>query len=551
MLNSYKKVLPALSILAWLCFLQTPAEATRSFTIAQTPSSVEYPIGATQPITFQVTNNSTAGETITTVRFNVSNTYTLLPNPEVFVQPTGWNCVRSSNTRITCTASSAAYYILPNSSYNFTFNINSAALSTDYTTGLSSANARFSGSTTWRTPNSTTSSWTWKSLLMTLVPAPTSVGNGCQFTLTMSVTNKTSVALTAIAPVPSPRTTATTTNASVNNPTPSPNPPSLNLNAGATGTITWTYTLTGAAGGAVSFNACASTTGSCTTVSGTSRTSSSVTSGTVNLSTAVCGFNIISFTNNPACLYAGDTATFVMVVSNTTGAALSNVAPSALVSVLTGSAAFGAFTGPVPASIATVNTGATGTFTWTAPVAGNPNDSYAVQGYATATGGIVSSTVTSTVQDVDGYNIIPNTVNPATTNAGSSNAEIIWSITNWACYNINQVSITVPGGWTLNDAYAIVTNTTGTQQVEWPPVGTTFTASIATDRIPPSGKGGSFSLFFSQTPSTTGNYTFNVTITDDAPTPVTKIIPTTVVVSPFNTGSLNSTNTGLWFENIR
>jgi hypothetical protein len=95
-----------------------------------------------------------------------------------------------------------------------------------------------------------------------------------------------------------------------------------------------------------------------------------------------------------------------------------------------------------------------------------------------------------------------------------------------------------------------VTNTLGAQVDTWnPPVGTTFTSPNATDRIPPGGISGEFSLFFSYTPTATGNYNFDVTITDAVG--VVRVKPSLVTVNPFKTGVLNDTGTGVWQEDVR
>ena len=83
--------------------------------------------------------------------------------------------------------------------------------------------------------------------------------------------------------------------------------------------MVWVYTLTGNVGNTVQFTACASTGASCTSVSGTSRTSTSFTSSAVSVASGLsCGLTA-AITNNPACLFTGGTATFVMTVTNTTG----------------------------------------------------------------------------------------------------------------------------------------------------------------------------------------------------------------------------------------
>jgi hypothetical protein len=552
--NSSKKKSVLFFVCAMLCLWHTPAEAARRFSVTQLTTPAEFPMGAAQSLTFTVGNTSTgsnSSETITRVQFNVSGNYSYFPPQTIAV--TGWTCSLSRSSggnyrRITCSANTWGDRIAAGNSQNFTFKIiNRTTLTTDRNDALSSVVASFlSGRRTRTVSNNNQGQWTWKSLLMTLVPSSTTVGNNCQFTLTMTVTNKTSGTLNNITSVPSARPTASTTSANVNNPPATP--ASLNLTAGTTGTITWTYTLTdtGAPGGSVYFTACASTNNSCSTNSGTSRTSATVSSVSVTInSSLVCGFTISSFTNNPVCLYSGDIATFVMTVSNTTGATLNNVVPSAIVSVITGSAAIGSFTPTTQPPISIPN-GATGTFTWTAPVTGDPNATYAVQGYAT-NGVLSTATATSTVQDVDGYN-----VSAGTTNADSSDAEITWTIENWACSNINQVSISIPGGWTFeDDGYALVTNLALVDDDFWtrPAGSTTFTAQAAADRVPSGGNTGSYFLLFSQTPLVPGDYIFNVTITDDLG--VVRVKPSTVTVNPFNTSGLNDTNTGIWHEDVQ
>ncbi len=542
-------------LVAIACIPVQRAEAVRSFTIDQSPASVEFVMGSSNnPITFHVANNSTAGETIRSVRFTISTTYTSLPNPETFTAPAGWTCARSSNTRITCTAGSATSYLGPGDSGDFTFDINSVASNRDRTTNLSSAQALFVGSGTWRTPNSTTSSWTWKALLMTLTPSPTGVGSGCQFTLTMNVTNESTQNNLTISPVPSPRPTASTSGgASVDSP--SPVPSSLTLNAGASGSIVWTYTLSGPAGGAVSLTACASTTGSCSTA-GASRTSLTVTSAAITVMGGVsCGLSS-SLTSSQACLFSGDIATFQMLVTNTTGGPVTAVTPSTLTRIVTGNANIGSFTGPTPASIASLPSPSTGTFTWTAVVTGDPNTTYAVQGYATAAGPLQTATTQSPVQDIDGY-----VVTVGATNADSTNAELTWTVRNSACSKVDQVGIAMPDtvNWTYgNDGYALVHNVAGNADDSWSltySAGTaTFTAQAAADRIPPPPVApplneGTYSLLFSQTPATAGTYTFIVTVVDDAIPPVSRVKQTAVTVNPFDPAGPNATTgTGVWRE---
>lgn len=545
----------AVAIALSVCCLRSPAEAARSSTATQLTVPAEFAVGSSATLTFRIANTSTAGESMNRVRFYVAGAYSYFPSQTVTPPPGFTSCTLGNTTsvggvtyyrRITCNGALAAG---SNQSFGFRIINLGTSTSTDRTDQLSSVRARFSGSNTYYTPSNAgwQGGWTWKSLLMTLVPSSTTVGVGCQFTLAMTVTNRTNAAINTIAAVVNPPSASYTGGATVST---SSNPGSLNLNAGATGTLVWTYTMSGSPPGSASFSACASASGTCTTTTGSSKTSSAVASVPVNIASGItCGFTT-AIVSTPSCLYSGGTSTFVMTVTNTTGSAVSTVTPTVL-SVVTGAAQIGAFSGPVPATIASLPTNSSGTFSWTAIVTGNVNDTYAVTGNASANGGaITSSSATSPAQDIDGYLV---TVSPSATNAESGNEELRWTVTNNACANINQVSISVPAGWTsANDAYAIVSTITGSQVDSWSPSGTTFTSPSSNDRIPPSPSSGDFFVLFSSTPSTAGTYTFNVTITDDAsPTPVSKMIPTAVTVNAFGTGGMNATDSAIWHEDQR
>ena len=524
------------------------AEAARQFTIVQTnpAAPAEVVMGTTQSITIRVTNTCNgwnAGERLYEMRFRLPGTGTVFSNTTA--APAGWTRTAWSTTSVTFQASSWANALVSGASLDFTLVLVMRSTTADTTETLRDARAGFTLDTNFgngvnRTGRSTINnpgSWSLKSLSMTLVPSAFNVGTGCTFTLTMSVTNRSTSNITGVTSVPKPPTrtgvNATTTS----------NPANLNLGAsGGNGTMVWTYTA-GAAAGTVTLTAYARD-------SSGSRTSSTVTTApmTITLGNS-CTFTAAILVT-PACLFSGDIATFTMTVTNTTGVTLNNVFPNPVLTPF-GTAVIGAFAGPVPGTPITLANNSSNTFTWTAPVTGNINDTYGVTGYATANGPIQTSTATSNTQDVEGYTV---TVSPATTNAESTTEEATWTVVNGGCGNINQVSIAVPGGWAApSDAYALVDNTAGTQVETWTPVapGTVFTSPNATDRVPFGGSG-DFSLLFPGTPSATGAYVFNVTIIDDtAPTPVTKVIATTLTVQPFDTGGINAAGTGIWMENIR
>jgi hypothetical protein len=247
----------------------------------------------------------------------------------------------------------------------------------------------------------------------------------------------------------------------------------------------------------------------------------------------------------PACLFSGDTATFVMTVTNNTGVTINTITPSALTKFVTGAAAIGAFTGPSPASIASLADGASGAFTWTAPVTGNVNDTYYVEGYATsASPAFTTATATSNTENINGYVLA---VSPASTNAGSTTEELVWSVTNYGCGEITDVLINVPASWTAStDGYAAVTNTLGSPIDTWTFAGTSFASDNPTNNVQQGSSGNKFYLLFSNTPSLPETSTFNITVTDSTGT--SKTVPTTVTVNPYSTGILNNADAGVWQE---
>ncbi|MBI5756306.1 MAG: hypothetical protein HZA12_05210 [Nitrospirae bacterium] len=535
---------------------QSPAEAACTYTAVQVgPVPSEVTMGGTATLTLRITNTVTVGggcaatDRIYQVRFQIAGTRSTF-NVASTVPPAGWNTDpgKSTTTQMYFMANSWADSILPGAFKDFNFVINAGTSTADVTETLKQVRARWTNQTTafpappseptqTKSVNCTTAackgSWTLKSLSMTLVPSTFNVGTGCTFTLTMTVTNKSTSAITGVTSVTYPPTrtgvSATTTS----------NPGTFNLNAGATGTMVWTYTA-GSTAGTLTFTAYAQD-------SAGKRTSSSVTTSPITVSTGIsCNFTaVIAVT---PCLFSGDMATFVMTVTNNTGNTASNIVPSALMRF--GTAVISTFTGPSPASIASIANGASGTFTWTAPVTGSTNQTYYVTGNATATGPITTTIATSTTGRVGGY---PITVSPASTNAGSTNEELTWSVTNYGCADINSVAITIPGGWTYGgDSYSFI-DPTGLAIETWIPSGTvTFTADAPGNRIVASSNSvGEFHLVFSQTPSATGANTFNVIITDASATPNITTVPTTVTVNAFNNsvpGSGNYTLPEVWRE---
>jgi hypothetical protein len=576
-------VILAVTILgAW----QSSAEAARAFGISQSPAlGSEFNMRSTQTITYTITNSNTAGSTdrIYRVRFRLSGTCTGTCTPTAFsgttAAPANWTKTTSTATTVEFRATSWAFAIPSTGTRSFPVVFNMGSMGSDTTETLLDVRSRFtttstfcysgcaplvnastSGTVTLPTGSggtcavmtsagtpavSTCVSWTLKALSMTLVPSTFNVGTGCQFTLTMTVTNNSTAAVTAtsVAKPPAPTGVSVSTVS---------NPANLSLGVLGTGSMVWTYTAGGTAG-TVTFAACSSTGAGCNTVSGTSKTSSTVTTSAITVSSG-SSCNLIATIVVTACVITGDTANFVMTVTNTTGGTVTNVTPSALTKFTTGAAAIGTFS-PSSQTPISINNNSSGTFTWTAPVTGNVNDTYYVTGNATAAGPITTSTATSNTGHVGGYTVA---VNPASTNAGSTNQELIWTIQNTGCADVKQVQITIP---TLPSVWGSVTDTYSLiEQFNPPNPGTTsienvWTVSIAnpvsfaatilppsasTDVLPlvaGSAKVGTFSLVFSTTPAVANTYTFTIQITDANNKSVS---PTTdVQVNAFNSGAPN------------
>jgi len=541
------------------------AKAAYSFTSTEIDATpVIFTMKDTTSVTFQITNTSTGtnvDERIYMVRFRLTGTTGGTVFLNTTTAPAGWTITSFSTTSITFRANTANNAIVCTTAgcptgaataVNFTLKITAGSYSADLNQSLRDVRAYFQNATSPWPPSgydqritlnsgSSIGLWTLKSLLMTLVPSVTAIPVGGTFTLTMTVTNNSTSNLTGINSLrgsgtinnpPQPSAAIVNTPASV---------PTLNLNAGATGTMSWTFT--GTAAGTVTFTAYAG--------SGT-RTSKTVTSIPVSI-----GLISGSIAVTPVCRFTGQTATFTMTVTNTTGGTVNNVAPSVLTPG--GTATIGTFT-PVPPTPTPVNlaNGASTQFIWTAPVSGAVLDTYFVTGSATGNGGNTTGIITSNTEDIDGYLVSLDTTD---VNVSSGNQELTWTVVNQACAPIQSVSISFPSDWTWGggaaDSYALVTNTIGNPVESWgvssPLLGSVqFASPNPTDQIPLT-QGGSFELDFSATPTTTGSGLsgpFTVTVTD-ANGLVTVLPSMTVNLHSFNYSLLNQAGNESHREDFR
>jgi hypothetical protein len=201
----------------------------------------------------------------------------------------------------------------------------------------------------------------------------------------------------------------------------------------------------------------------------------------------------------------------------------------------------------------TVVSGGTANVTWVFTITGAPGQAYSFTG-GTVTGTLQSAPtkpVTASITPSPAGNIVTPPVFPIPIAAIPSDknemVDISWSFANNLCNPVNQVAITVPAGWTYLDGSALITNA-GTAYDDWSvaQAGSVVTFSGGTSIIV--GGSGTFTLFFSQTPTTPASYWFPVVATDSVLGPQAPI-NTRVDVGP--AGGSGMSPAGLWGEQVR
>ncbi len=559
-----------LALLVALCAASIPAQAARSFTIAQTapvaPGEVD--MGTTQTLTYTVTNTASggnAGERIYRMRFRLSGsctgtgcTATLFTTASA--APANWTRTGFNTTSVTYTAATWADSIPAGSSLSFSVVVTAGKSTQDRTETLRDARASYTtdtdfsngiknaGTSTINTPGS----WILQSLQITgfqttdTSGVPTSaIAAGATFRIVITVKNISVATLNGIVANPSPPTATTSVgfgaspNCSAPPPTTSPSP--FNLAAGASGTITYTNCTTVLANsGTVTYSV------TDVRIGGGAATSRTGSSNVLSVSPLSVGIAITGpYVADTTCHFSGDTATFVMTVTNNTGANVTSITPSALTRAGTNTT-IGAFTAqPTSCSGAfPLPNGGWCKYTWTAPVtiigsypSSGAKPIFSVTGSASANPGpITSPTVPSNPQDVEGFVV---TVAPTATNTDSTNEQFTFSLLNSGCANVNQVAITAPGAFPFSgDGYSLINSTAE----DWTQTGTTFAAGT----VLPTGASGDFSLVFTSTPSATGTYTFSLNVTDQ--NAVSKTVTVDVPVATFGSGTINVASPATWRE---
>lgn len=572
-----------LCLLVALAAVATSAQAARSFSITQTAPAApgEIDMASTQTLTYTITNNNTgtnAGERIYRMRFRLNGTCTgtgcvATLFSTASAAPANWTRTGFSTTSVTYTAATWNDAIPAGSSLSFSVVVTAGKSTQDRTERLRDARANFttdtnfangitnSGSSTITAPGS----WVLQSLQITGFQTTDASGNpvsaiaaGASFRIVITVKNISAATQNGIVANPSPPTATTSggfgasPSCSLLSTSPSP----FNLAAGASGTMTYNCTTSTSNSGTVTYSVTDVRTGA--SVTSRSGTSNVLSVSPLSVSIAVTG----PYVADTTCHFSGDTAKFVMTVKNNTSGSLTSITPSSLTFVdaspVGTSTSVGAFTGPTAACTLPLAVGGSCTYTWTAPVsvggsypASGGKPAFKVTGSATASPGpITSPTVTSNIQDVDGFVI---TVAPTSTNTDSGNQEFTFSVTNRACDNLNKVAITVPGGFSYgSDGYSLVNDTTGNPNESWSLATTTFTAplnnapGVDPGRLPNNGSSGDFSLVMSGTPPAVGTYTFSLDLTDE--NGVTRTRTVDVPVATFGSGTINTASPAAWRE---
>jgi hypothetical protein len=572
-MNRHLTIYLLLALLLW----QAPAYAARAYQISQNPSPAVFTMGDTQPLTFTITNANTGGnvgERIYRVRFRLNSGGSVF-DPAT-AAPAGWTITSFSTTQINMQANSWNDAIATNSALAFTLVLDLGTASTDLTESMRDIRAYYTTTTTGPPFNnagsvsksgSAAGSWQLKSLRLSMQitdlsnnPINTLIaGNG--FQLVLSVTNVSSATQSNIVSVNNPPSRTVTGTVTLNNPGPvySPNP--LTLTPGASGTITYTYTTASGDSGTVYFTAYVRN-------NLNNATSASAVSNTLSIGSFVA---TLSATTSPAanCTYLGGNMTLTMLLTNKFSYSITGITPSITpppsVTLVSGPT-------PVPPFTGTLAAGATNVaaYTWTYQFSGGTSGSYysfsgSASGTASGGGGGPRTTPVTTSNNIKRGGFDP-AVFPSSTNAASTNLELKWTLQNNGCADVNQVSITIPAGWTLaggNDSYSLIGQANppnpGNSSIEnvWLVSGAYPTITFQPPPSPPNyvfplaspAKTGEFRLLFSQTPPGATASDFALQITDTTGASVTRT--TTVTVNPFGSGTANQSQTKSWHEEYR
>ncbi len=550
-----------IKICAWLLTLASglfvsAGQAAIVGVYTQTPSgaAATFDMRSTQSITYNVRNANTGADTgrcFSRVRFRVQNGTTF---SAATAAPPGWTrtaITTGTTTSVTFAASSAAGYIPLGASLNFTLVLVMRTGGVDSVETLRDVRPSYSNTTCTtgitNAANVVTGSWTVRSLAITSLQitdlggaAITAITAGTSFRLVMTVVNVSNVTQNNIVSNPNPPTaikTGTVTQVltgTVGSP--------LSLAALATGTITFTYSSAITDGGTIYFTADA-------------RNGATVTSRLATSSTLAVSRLSAAITSSLACQYPGSNITITMTLTNGYPYNMLNVTPTLTPAV---GAPVTFVSGPVPAvPIANVpSSPPTTAITWVYQInAVGATNPFTFSGLATGTGNTAGFPV-HTSQPATSANITRGgflaTIDPAVTNADSTNVVLTTNVINNGCAPVNSVAITAPAGWGAGgDPYSLVDLGAGTIIDTWIAAGVNpviFTAPNVAGRLPQT-LDGDFSLTFASSPAAATASVFSIRVTDA--NGLFADIPFTVTVNAFKSGTLNNSANQIWREDFR
>ena len=533
------------------CLSMGIAHAARTFTNVQSPpAGTNLDMGSIQTLTYLITNTASggnAGERIYEMRFRINSGSLFSASTAA---PAGWTRSAFSTTSVSFRATSWVNAIPAGGSLSFALVIAMRTTTADVNERLRDMRARFTTTTTGPPFNpigkSTTTnpgSWTLKSLAITSFQITDTSGvpitaqtAGNPFQVRMTVRNNSSVAQNPVVSNANPPAGTWTGTG------PSPTCTaggSLSLASGASGTIIFNCTSVATASGTVFFTAIAQRGGTVTSATA------------VSTVLAISRFIVSITTSAPvsSCLYSGASLTVTMTVANNTGSTITAITGS--LTPIAG-APVSYISGPTPASIASMATATTATITWiyTINSTGLTNP-FTFSGSATGTSGVPLTTPTATSAAVT-RGAFAVSVNPTSTNAGSTNTELSFNVTNSGCASVNSVAVTAPAGWTFgNDTYSLV-NLSAVNAIEtWTTGGSNpvaFTAPNLAGQMPQTFSG-SFSLVYAATPPSATTSIFTLRVTDANGSFVD--VPVNITVNAFKTGTLNNATNKIWREDFR
>ncbi len=515
-------------------------------------------------LSYDIKNLGTGGS-VYKIAFTVPSGYTL-DAAQAGDAPLNWNTATLSNgnrTMTFATAQNGGSTIPRNTTRTFILRLSSAAvpaLNQDGTVALSSVVATYNNNRTATLNNPAGTTWSVRSLAIINITAVDSVTGlqsttpGGSITVMLTVMNRSTGNWTGIISIPQPPTVAVVWNTGSTTVTTLSNP-SITLNAGQTGNLVWTYAVGSACGGAGSPSG--SVTFSVTGVRNSTNVATSVAAAVTSNSVAIgCFTGTISL--NPTCLASGTNTTVTMTLNN--GFAYNITGVTAPADPGFSGTATRTLVAPYPTYTSTnIASGGTATVTWVFTITGAvpPSKTYSF------TGGAVNGTLQSAPVKAVTASITPSLIGtivtppifptPIATIPSDKNkmVDISWTFTNTLCNPVNQVAITVPAaGWTYLDGSAVITNAAVSYYDDWnvAMAGTVVTFTAGTSIIV--GGSGTFTLFFSQTPTTTvpPSYVFPVVITDSVLGPQASI-DTNVNIGP--AGGAGMLPAGLWGEQVR